>query len=892
MTLAAGTRLGPYEVAAPIGAGGMGEVYRARDTRLGRNVALKVLPAEFLADPARLGRFEQEARSASALNHPNIVTVHDVGRAEATAYFAMELVEGKTLRELLTPGALPLKRTLSIAAQVADALAAAHSSGIVHRDLKPENVMVTAEGRVKVLDFGLAKLLPAGAEGGSQLPTVAGARTESGVVLGTVDYMSPEQARGSPVDFRSDQFSFGSVLYEMATGRRPFQRDSAAQTLAAIIEDEPEPIGSRNPKVPPALGWIVERCLAKDPEGRYGSTGDLAREIAHTRDQAGSARAAGPAGGPSTGRVPREWVRLAGAAILGALAVAAVWRFARAGPLPRARPQRLTLTLPSNAPIEVASLGPSLALSPDGSRLVYVAESGGIRQLFLRPLDQSAPAPIAGTQGAWAPFFSPDGHWVGFFSNGKLKKVPLAGGVAIAICDAENGSASWGDDDTVVFESAHGLASVSAAGGTPRTLVTADAKKGETYLNSPSLLPGRRAVLFAVWTGGSMGEQPIVVQSLETGARQVLPVKGAWPRYAATGHVVFARDDLSLMAAPFDLSRLEVTGPPVPVAEGVLLYQPSGVAQYAFSDNGSLVYVGSSEGLTEGTMVWVDRRGKAEPLSSARHDFEMPRISPDGQRVAVGFDGEVWVHEIARGTFTRLTFGGGAGQPVWTPDGRSLAFISTTAGPINQFRVSADGSGSPERLVASEHAQFVESFAPDGQHLAFMDIDPETGNDLWVLPLEGERKAKPLVRTPYAERGATFSPDGRWVAYTSNASGSWQVYVQPYGRSVGKSQVSSDGGTEAVWARDGRELFYRNGDRMMVVAVKRGDELVAGKPSLLFEGRYAMGPVEGFTNYDVSRDGQRFLMIKSEQPSAPTQLNVVLNWFEDLEHRTGAAKRP
>jgi len=480
---------------------------------------------------------------------------------------------------------------------------------------------------------------------------------------------------------------------------------------------------------------------------------------------------------------------------------------------------------------------------------------------------------------------------VGFFAGGKLKKVPLAGGGPITLCDADGAGASWGDNDMIVFESGAGLASISAAGGTRGGLTVPDRKKGETYLNKPDILPGSKAVLFAVWTGGSMGEQAIAVQPLETGARRVLSVKGACPRYASSGHLVFLRDDQSLMAAPFDLSRLEVTGPPVPVAEGVLLHQPSGAAQYAFSENGSLVYVASGAGLTEATMVWVDRRGKVEPMTPTRHDFDMPRISPDGQRVAVGFDREVWIYEIARGAFSRLTFHSGH-HPIWTPDGRRVAFMSWSAGPINQFWVRADGSASPERLVTSEHAQFPESFTPDGQHLLFMDIDPETLNDLWVLPLAGERKATPLVRTPFQERGAAFSPDGRWVAYSSDESGAWQVYMQPYAAPGGKAQVSTDGGTEALWAPDGHELFYRNGNKMMVVDVEAGNSFVAGKPRLLFEGRYAMGPAPGFTNYDVSRDGQRFLMIKSEQASPPTQLSVVLNWFEDLKRRAVAVKHP
>ncbi len=898
MTLAAGTRLGPYDILAPLGAGGMGEVYRARDARLSREVAIKVLPVELSSDRERLSRFEQEARSASALNHPNIVTVYEIGQAESVFYIAMELVEGKTLRELVAAGPLAMKKLLPIAAQVADGLAKAHAAGIVHRDLKPENLMVSTDGFVKILDFGLAKLVPTSSEPLSAMQTVGTPETHPGSVLGTVGYMSPEQASGQAVDFRSDQFSFGSILYEMATGKRAFQRATAVDTLSAILHEEPEAIGQLNREVPPPCRWIVDRCLAKDPEERYASTRDLARDLASVRDHISEVSGSGEgtlAALPAVAR-RKSRERLGGVVIglvVGAVAAGfGAWSFTHAH-RPRAAPlARLSVTLPSDAPL--AAYGAhNLALSPDGTHLVYAAERAGTTQLYLRAMDQLEATPIRNSEGASSPFFSPDSQWLAFFAGNKLKKVLVEGGTPQPICDAvEVRGASWGPADTIVFATGtSGLRRVSATGGTPQVVSTPDTKKGEVQHQFPEILPGGEAALFDAWASG---KGQIAVLSLKTGKRRNL-IEGTNAHYVPTGHLVFMRAE-SLLAAPFDLRRLELTGPAVPVLEGIMSLAPFGIGSglFALSSNGTLVYAPGGS-VANHALVWVDRRGTVQPLTSDPRAYEEPRLSPDGRRVAVTFreaNPDVWVYEIPGGTLTRLTFDPGEDEtPIWTPDGRRVTYSSDRSGqPRSVYWKAADGSAAEERLFTSEHHPHVSSWSPDGRALAFTDFDPVTGGDIWVFPLQGRRAPHPFLRTPFNERAARFSPDGRWLAYVSNESGSDEVYVQPFPGPEGKWQVSTNGGTEPVWSPKGGELFYRSGEKMMAVNVVSGQTFSAENPRVLFEGRF-VPTRRGDATYDVSPDGQRFLMVKRNQQSTPAQLNVVLNWFEDLKRRVPAGKK-
>ncbi len=935
--LSAGSKLGPYEILSQLGAGGMGEVYRARDTKLGREVAVKVLPSAFSGDPERLARFEREAQLLASLNHPNIAAIYGLEESGGVHALVMELVEGPTLAERLAgtqplarsreagppsplgrgaggEGAgsspLPLGEALPIARQIAEALEAAHEKGIVHRDLKPANVKVTPEGKVKVLDFGLAKAFAgdSSATDLSQSPTVTSGSTREGVVLGTAAYMSPEQARGKPLDKRTDIWSFGCVLYEALTSRQAFSGETVSDTIAAVL--------SRNPDwqalpaaTPTKILDLLRRCLQKDATRRLHDIADARIEIEETLS--GTVEVGAVHDLPRSDReapLQKNWVRALpwGLAAISTLALVAltVGNVLRA-PRPPTRPvARFVVPLP---PTERLALGlfTAIALAPDGSRLVYVANHAGTTQLYVRAIDRFEVTPIAGTEAASSPFFSPDGQSVGFFAEGKLKKVSLSGGAPLTLCSAPvNRGASWRPDDTIIFAPSitSGLFRVSAAGGTPKPLTVPDRKKGELSHRWPEILPGGKAVLFTIWTGTTFDDARIGVLSLETGERRVLVEGGTYARYVPSGHLVYARTG-GLLAVPFDLKRLEVTGPPASILEGVSMNPTFGAAEFSSSTDGSLAYVSGGSTVGERTLLWVDRKGAAQPLPAPPRGYRAPRLSPDGQRLAVGIEGTnsgVWLYELARGTLTRLTASGPIPFPIWTPDGKHVTFVSALGGALNLYWMPADGSGAAERLTTSEDAQWESSWSPNGQVLAFSESDPTTGLDIWVLSLEGDpstplgagRKPQPFLQTPSNEGGGMFSPDGRWLAYVSDESGRNEIYVRPFPGPGGKLQISTEGGTEPMWPRNGRELFYRNGDKMMAAAVETRPAFAAAKPKLLFEGHYETGVFAFQPNYDVASDGQRLLMLKaSEQESAATQINVVENWSEELRRLAPVGKR-
>lgn len=877
----------------PLGAGGMGEVYRARDTRLDRTVAVKVLARHLADTPEARQRFEREARAISALSHPHICALHDVGSEEGTEFLVMEYLEGETLAARLEKGSLPLELLLQVATQVAGALDRAHRQGIVHRDLKPGNIMLTRSG-AKLLDFGLAKALPALATAATVTAEVTAATpvTQEGTLLGTVPYMSPEQVQGRDVDARSDLFSFGTVLYEMATGRRAFAGRSQLAVASAILEKEPEPIGTLRPSTPPALERAVTRCLAKEPDDRWQTARDLELELkwiagAGSQSAAVPAAAAKGAAGASGRRA-----RVLGlvAPLLGAAVLASVltWLLIPS-PAPPPRPvSRTVVALPPGQ--RLAGMDrPALALSPDGSLLAYVAIKDGIQQIYLRAIDSLGTSPVAGTEGAVNPVFSPDGRWLGFFAGQKLKKVPVSGGAVVTLGDAPDPEgASWSGQGTIAFapSTVSGLQQVPDGGGAPQPLTRLE--KGEATHRWPSFLPDGTALLFSYGTtSGNWDNQQVAAQSVETGERRNLVKQGMSPVFTASGHLVYSQRG-SLMAAPFDPRRLAVRGPAVPVVEGVL-QAATGASQFGVSASGSLAYVAGGFQSAQLGLVWVTRSGVEQPVAAPARGYSYPRLSPDGRRLAVGVadaETQLWLYELSRETLTRLTLEGSlSALPAWTPDGKRITFTSRTDGPLNLFWQLADGSSGPERLTTSEHNHTPMSWTPDGQQLVFGEVRPDTGFDILVFTA-GDRTARPFLRTPFNESTPRLSPDGRWLAYASDESGRQEIYVQPFPGPGSKWPISAEGGREPVWNRNGRELFYRNGDRMMAVEIATEPGFAAGKPRVLFEGPYER-TVFTVANYDVAPDGQSFLMLKrsEEGAAAPTQITLVLNWFEELKRR-------
>jgi Tol biopolymer transport system component len=888
-------QLGSYKIVSLLGAGGMGEVYQAHDTKLGREVAIKVLPAAFVHDAERLVRFQREARMLASLNHPNIATIYGLEQSAGVHYLVMELVLGQTLAERVSPGARRIEGVLKIAAQIAEALEAAHEKGVIHRDLKPANVKVTPEGRVKVLDFGLAKAF-AGDSGLdlSKAPTVTAMGTEEGRILGTPAYMSPEQARGKAVDKRTDIWAFGCVLYELLTGKEAFRGETVSDTIATVLEREPD-WQALPPATPAKIRDLLRRCLQKDSQRRLHDIADARIEI----EEAVAAPAVAEPAAPAKG-IRARWqgaLQWGGAfLLLAAVTGMVVWNWKSTSPINSGSVSRIAITLPPGQPAGL-EIGLAVALSPDGTHLVYAARQGGIQQLYLRPLAGLEAKPIPGTEGAVQPFFSPDGQWLGFFADGKLKKISVSGGPSISLADgADPRGASWGSQGMIVFAPTRSsaLMQVSDAGGTPQPLTHFE-KNDENTHRWPEFLPGGEALLFAAFrSGGNWNDAQIAVQSIGTGERRNLVRGGTHPQYAASGHLIYAQGG-NLMAVPFDPQRLEVMGTAVPVVEGVLQSTFTGAAQYSFSNTGSLVYVPGGAQATQRRLVWVNRNGAEQPLAAPARAYRGLRLSPDGREVAVAVEGqetEVWLYNLSRETLTRLTFQGGTNyNPVWTRDGKRIAFVSVSRGLFWQL---ADGSGGLERLGFG--APY--SWSPDGQVLACLGNNSSTGEGIWMLrlgdpsPGSGQgRKEEPFLRTPFNNGAAQFSPDGRWLAYASDESGRWEIYVQPYPGPGGKWQISTEGGTEPVWNPNGRELFYRSGDKMMAAEITTQPSFSAGKPKVLFAGQYqpSPNPVPN-ANYDVSPDGQRFLMLKpiSAAEATPTQINVVLNWFEELKRRVPA----
>jgi eukaryotic-like serine/threonine-protein kinase len=893
MAILSGKRLGPYEIVSLLGAGGMGEVYKASDTRLDRIVAIKVLPAHLADDPGRRERFEREAKTIASLNHPNICTLYDIGHQDGIDFLVMEYLEGETLATRLLKGPLPLDQVLRHAAEISDALARAHRKGITHRDIKPGNIMLTKSGAT-LLDFGLAKLrqeaTPVAAPL-SQLPTLSHNPTVQGAIIGTLQYMAPEQVEGKidEIDSRTDIFTFGAMVYEMATGKKAFEGASNASLMAKILEHDPPPISALQPMTPPALDRVVKTCLAKNPDERCQSAKDLTDQLKWIAEGGSQVGAVTTAPESRIGLAPR-WALISGLACLAAvIAGFTAWNLK---PAPRqASPPlaRISIALPLGEQLMAYEGDAPVALSPDGTRLVYVVRQAGSPQLYMRQIDELDFTPIPGTEGGTGPFFSPDSQWIGFFSVGerKLKKVFVGGGAPQNICDiAALAEASWGPDDKIIFAqtAAGGLYRVSAAGGKPEVLTTPDSAKGETTHAWPDILPGGKAILFSI---GHSNEGPdeasIVLQALDTGERKVLVQGGFRPRYVPSGHLVYLRAG-TLMAVPFDLAKLGVTGPAVPIETGIRANGAT-AAPFSFSNLGWLAYVPTS--VAPNLLVWVDRKGAAQPLAAPSRNYFFPRLSSDGSKIAVAIatptKQDIWIYEVTRNTLTRFTTEGENEWPVWTPDGKRVTFTSNQGGHQNLYWKPVDGSGPEERLTTSNNNQSARSWSSDGQLLVFSD-----GDGISVLSNQPGRPTT-NVQVPVGAGWARISPDGRWLAYVVKEGARSEVYVQPFPAPGGRTQISTDGGTEPVWNPNGRELFYRQADKMMAVDIATQPALIAQKPRMLFESADLLR-VSTTPNYDVSRDGQRFLMVQASKQQSMPQLNVVVNWFEELKRRAPAVK--
>ena len=888
--LTPGTRVGAYEIVCALGIGGMGEVFRARDPRLNREVAIKVLPELFATDPDRLARFRREAQTLAALNHPGIAHIHGFEEANGVHALVMELVEGDDLSTVLARGPIPLAEALPIARQIADALEAAHEQGIVHRDLKPGNVKVRPDGTVKVLDFGLAKAMdPLGTSSQDAIrsPTLTARATQLGTIIGTAAYMAPEQARGKVVDQRADIWAFGVVLFEMLTGGRAFDGADISDVLATVLKSEPD-WQALPPDTPPSIRRLLRRCLEKEPRRRLSAIGDARLELEES-DGAPGAAVSVPAARRGIGMVPAAVV----------LAVAIV---ATAGLTSLLRPPtppavagaatHLTISLPEGDEVIDKHLLP-LDISPDGTRVAYVGLRNNVRRLFLRNLAEAAPQPVAGTEGARSPFFSPDGQWIAFFADGKLKKVAVGSGAVQVITDrvAEPRGGAWGHDGAIYYAPTNvsSLWKVPAAGGVdPIEVTRLDPVRGEISHRWPQALPDG-SLLFSAWTGPGPDERAIVHFTPVTGARHLLIAVGDTPRLVADRYLAYGRLD-TLLAVPWRPSQTSIDDvPPISLPEFPRL-ENEGAANYAVSTTGTLAFVAGGASRYAQRVVWVNRSGAVETVAVPERDYEAVSLSPDGRRTALQIrEGTMglWLFDFARQTLSPLATSGGASQaPVWTIDGERVIYRGTRQGTRNLYWRRADGSGSEERLTTKpDVVQTPSSVSPDGQLLFTEGGGSQArGSSLWMLRLEGDRT--PRLFAQEAANGQV-SPDGRWIAYQSTASGEAEVYASPFPGPGSRIAVSANGGADPLWSADGRELYYTMGDSMMVVTVTPGPTLTVSAPRVLSVGRYRPGS-NSVTPFSVSKDG-RFLRIQQAQPDRPvTRIEIVLNWFSKL--RTAAAK--
>jgi serine/threonine-protein kinase len=867
-----------YRIISKLGEGGMGEVWRATDTKLSRDVAIKILPEAFAADADRLARFTREAQVLASLNHPNIATIHGV---EERA-LVMELVEGPTLAERIATGPIPVEEALPIARQIAEALEYAHERGIVHRDLKPANIKITPEGRVKVLDFGLAKAIssaPSQAEANATIsPTLTMRATQMGIILGTAAYMSPEQARGQEVDRRSDIWSFGVVLYEMLTGRQLFSGTTVSDTLAGVLKGDLDLSAA-----PAAVRPVVERCLRREPQRRWQAIGDARIAL----EEGPPSAAPAPVAPGRRSAIP--WIAVAALAMIAGVALNGWWRA-------RSVDQPLTRLSVDLGPEAITGLDLTVAISPDGRRLVFPARGPGGRQMLAtRLLDHAEITLLPGTEDARNPFFSPDGQWIGFFCAALLKKIPAQGGAPIMIYNGNNpGSTggSWGADGNIVtsFGQVDSLSRVSDAGGTRQILTPLGS--GEMTHRWPQVLPFGDAVLFtASLSVGAMENANIEAFSVKTGKIKIVQRGGYYARYLPSGHLVYLHQGV-LFGVKFDPGTLEVHGSPVPLLDDVAANPVTGGGQFDFSRTGTFVYMAGKSSAQTWQLEWLDSSGQRSPLMIAPGAYAVPRFSPDGKKLAyIAGGADLYVYDVERGLPTKLTFRGDTNLPVWAPDGKHLAFATGSG----LMWIRSDGVGDPQKLLDSPNAARPWSFAPDGR-LAYNERNPETGNDLWTLPLDlsdpdhpKPRKPEAFLRTPAEEMIPSFSPDGRWIAYRSNEAGTSEIYVRPFPPgNGGRWQISTDGGLYPRWSNNGRELFYETMDnRIMVMDYKvDGASFVPGKSRQWSDQQLFY---TGTSNMDLSPDGKHFVVFSTPEATGgnkgSVRVTMLLNFFDEVRRK-------
>ena len=878
MTLSAGTRLGPYEIVAPIGAGGMGEVYKAKDTRLERTVAVKVLPQHLSSSPEVRQRFEREAKTISQFSHAHICALYDVGREGETEYLVMELLEGETLADRLVRGPIPIDQTLRIGVEILGALDAAHKSGIVHRDLKPGNVMITKSG-VKLLDFGLAKLSAAPVSEVSEATSLPTALQQSqplttrGTILGTFQYMAPEQLEGGEAGPRSDIFSFGCVLYEMLTGQKAFSGKSQASLIGSIMNSDPAPISSIQPMIPASLDRIVKGCLAKEPENRWSTAHDVMLQLQWIAEGGSLAGVPAPVVARRKNREKLAWGLFAAALLAAAaLAVGFVRRAPKAAPLVRFD------VIP---PPEVATMDVP-RISPDGHYLAFDAtDIEGKQRIWIRPLNSLVAQPLMGTEGGIRPFWSPDSRYVAFIADGVMKKVDVTGAPPTKICDAPGGSdGTWSSEGVIVWDGSgqDPLYRVSAAGGTRAIAIGLDAARKETSIGWPQFLPDGKHYIYLL-TGEKPEDSAYWIASIDSKDKKMLAPAQTLVQYAPPGYLLFVRDR-TLVAQPFDASALKITGEAVPLAEKIGT-DNVGLARFSVSSNGVLAY---RTGETGGRLLWRDRSGKELDTLGDPGDYANPTLSPAGDRLAFNLTdprsgkGDIWIRDLARGVNSRFTLGAGNNvRPVWSPDGAMIVFTSDRGGAFDIYQKSAKGAGEEKLLFHSDEPKSASSWTRDGKYVAYVSRNPKTLFDLWALPTSGEKKPIPIAVSPFNEQSPMFSPDGRYLAYVSNESGRDEIYVQTFPEAGGKWQVSNEGGNDPSWRGDGKELYYRSPDqKLMAVEIRAGADFQAGVPQALFPIRIRVGVPRN--KYTPSADGQRFMIAAPLGRDAMSPTTIVLNW--------------